>query len=85
MIGKDFLDSNAYILRRSFIVLFLFTPTKENRIKEIVKPYPRKILLNTLYINMIIVSIIIKKILIKTPHVIYYSNKIIEKYLENIN
>ena len=85
MIGKDLLDSNAYSLRRSFTVLLLFTPTKENRIKEIVNPYPRKILLNTLYINMIIVSIIIKKILIQAPPGIYRYNKIIEKYFRNIN
>lgn len=46
------------------MVLFLFKPIKENKIKEIVKPYPKKILLKTLNISIVIVIIIMKKILI---------------------
>ena len=31
------------------MVLFLFKPIKENKIKEIVKPYPKKILLKNMH------------------------------------
>ena len=46
--GKDFLASKVYRLKRSFKLLFRLMPTKENKNKDIVKPYPRKILLKTL-------------------------------------
>ena len=60
--------------------LFPFRLIEENKIKEIVKPYPRKILLKTLNINIMIVIRIIKKILIQIiPPIIYHYNKIIEK------
>lgn len=80
IMGKLLFDSKVYSLRRSFIFLFLFIPIKENRIKEIVKPYPRKISLKTLNINIMIVITIIKKILIQIiPPIIYNYNKIIEE------
>jgi len=80
IMGKLLFDSKAYSLRRSFMFLFLFKPIKENKIKEIVKPYPRKISLKTPNINIMIVITIIKKILIQIiPPMIYHYNKIIEK------
>ena len=38
IIGKDLFDSNAYNLSKSFILLFLLMPTKENKTKDMVKP-----------------------------------------------
>ena len=48
IIGKDLLDSKIYSLIKSFRLLSLFRPTKENNIKDKVNPYPKKILLKTL-------------------------------------
>ena len=48
IIGKDLLDSKIYSLIKSFRLLSLFRPTKENKIKDKVNPYPKKILVKTL-------------------------------------
>lgn len=48
IIGKDLLDSKIYSLIKSFRLLSLFRPNKENKIKDKVNPYPKKILLKTL-------------------------------------
>lgn len=48
IIVKDLFDSKIYNLDKSFRLLPLFRPTKENKIKVSVRPYPKKILLNTL-------------------------------------
>ena len=64
IMGKDLLASKVYRLSSSFKLLFRLMPTKENKNKDIVKPYPRKILLKTLYTSIIIVKTIIKKTII---------------------